>query len=180
VERLDEIINLNKKLGEVVNNHWWNDVVFTFPWWFVILSLILPWIVWWKIVNKKRILETSFVGLFIMFISFFLDQLGASLLLWIYPVTPTPLPREVFDPADLSILPVFYMAIYQYFPRWKSYILILTIFAFLGSYVGGSIYQWLGIYKILKWKHIYSVPIYILMGVIAKWIINKLEEIQSK
>ncbi|MFV2049648.1 CBO0543 family protein [Metabacillus sp. YM-086] len=114
-----------------------------------------------------------------MLTSFLLDQIGASLQLWTYPVTTTQLPRDVFDPADLSILPMFYMVIYQYFPKWKSYILGQIFFAFFAAYIGGNIYQWLGIYKILKWKHIHSVPIYILMGIAVKWILNKLKEIET-
>lgn len=175
-----KIIQLNEQLIDVHKQYWKEEVVFTFPWWFVIGTLILPWIIWLKLVDRKRIKEISYVGVIIMLLSFLLDQFGAALLLWSYPVTTTPLSREVFDPADFAILPLFYMLIYQYFHKWKSYSLALIVFGFFGAYVGGNLYEWLGIYKIHHWKHIYSVPIYFLLGVIVKYMMNKLTNIEKK
>jgi hypothetical protein len=178
LEKSKEILELNKRLLELCYEYWSSHVVFTFPWWFVIATLIIPWIIWWKLVDKKRIKSISLVGLITMIISFILDQVGTSLLLWEYPVTPSPLPRDVFDPADFAILPVSYMLIYQYFKNWKLFIISQVVFAFFASYVGGNIYGWLGIYKILNWRHIYSVPIYLLMGIVTKKVVDKLNNLE--
>ncbi|QOR68019.1 hypothetical protein IM538_07770 [Cytobacillus suaedae] len=175
-----KITQLNEKLIDLHKEYWHKEVVFTFEWWFVIGTLILPWIIWWKLVDKSRIKEISYVGVMIMVLSFLLDQLGAALLLWSYPITLTPLSREVFDPADFAILPLCYMMIYQYFPKWKVYSLAMILFGFFGAYVGGNLYEWLGIYKIYHWKHIYSVPIYFLIGVFVKYVMNKLTSIENK
>lgn len=51
----------------------------------MILILILPFFLWWMLVDKRRIIEISLVGLFISGIAFILDQIGVSLRYWIYP-----------------------------------------------------------------------------------------------
>ncbi|MEQ6388373.1 hypothetical protein RZN22_03500 [Bacillaceae bacterium S4-13-58] len=30
----------------------------------------------------------------------------------------------------------------------------------------GNVFEWLGIYEIIKWNHIFSVPIYFLLGLL--------------
>lgn len=170
---------LNKKMAAFSKEWWYEEVVFTFPWWVVLVTLILPWLLWWKFVDRRRIKEISIIGFFIMITSYLLDQMGASLSLWTYKVTPTPLAREVFDPADLAILPVFYMLIYQYFSSWKNYIIAQIGLALFAAYIGGNLFQWLGIYLIINWKHIYSVPIYILLGLVAKLLVHGLNALEK-
>lgn len=71
------------------------------------------------------------------------------------------------------------MLMYQRFQKWKSYLFAQVVFAFFGAFVGGNVFQWLGIYELLKWKHIYSVPIYLIMGIVVRWVMLKLNKIQQ-
>jgi hypothetical protein len=176
MENINEILKLRKKLGDLHFEGWMNDVVFTFQWWFIIITIILPWVIWWNVVDRSRLKNILIVGLLVIIISLLLDGIGTSLRLWIYPYTLLPLEREIFDPADLAILPMFFMLTYQFFTNWKSYLIASTVFAFFGAYIGGNIYEILGIYKILKWKHIYSVPIYLLISIIVKAIVEKVNK----
>lgn len=178
--KFDEIQLMNKILGEKALDYWLNQVFLSYQWWIILLSILVPWILWWIIVDKKRVKEMTLVSILIALISFILDQTGAALEFWAYPKTLTPISRDVWDPADLAILPLFYMMIYQYFPTWKKYLLMHFLFSLFAVYVGGSIYQWLGIYKIIKWKMIYSVPIYFILGVLIKWIMIKLTNLENK
>jgi H+/Cl- antiporter ClcA len=72
------------------------------------------------------------------------------------------------------------MTLYQWFPKWKAYIVAIIIFSLFAALVGETIFQWLGIYKLLKWRHIYSVPPYILLGVFVKAILQKLNTIETR
>jgi hypothetical protein len=179
MEKFQQIKELNAKSREVWLDYYLNEILFSMQWWIIILSFIIPYIIFWKLVDKSRIKEILFVGVVIGLLSFLLDQIGAGSGLWTYHYTLTPLEREIWDPADFAIIPVFYMLIYQWFQKWKSYIYAHIVFAFFGAYIGGNIFQWLGIYELLKWKHIYSVPIYFIMGIFIKWLVLKLNRIQN-
>ncbi|MEH6930134.1 hypothetical protein V7Z65_26080, partial [Priestia megaterium] len=87
---------------------------------------------------------------------------------------------DLWLPANFSIIPFFYMMIYQWFPKWNKYVLAITVFTFFASFMGESIFKWLGIYKVLKWEHIYSVPFYILIGIFVKIVLKKFISIETK
>lgn len=159
-------------------DYWSQEVVFTYQWWIMIFLLIIPFFLWWRLVDKTRIIEISMVGLIASSIAFILDQIGSSLGYWTYPYTLTHLERDLWAVADFSILPFFYMIIYQWFPKWKTYILGIIIFALFSAFVGENIFQWLGIYVMLKWKHIYSIPGYVLLGIFVKVVLQKFKTIE--
>ncbi len=53
---------------------------------------------------------------------------------------------------DIAPLPLCYMVVYQYFPKWKSFNIAMTIAAFIFSFVFEPICVWLGIYELNYWK----------------------------
>lgn len=178
MEKFGQIKQVNTDLKELWLDYWITENVFTVQWWIIIAGLIVPHLIFWKVIDRSRIMEISVVGLVIALVSYLLDQMGASLRLWSYAYTATPLAREVWDPADFSILPICYMLFYQWFPKWKSYCVALVLFGFFGAYVGGNFFQWLGIYHMDNWRHIYSVPIYCCIGVLAKYLAGKLKRVE--
>ena len=180
MKKIEEIEHHYDELKILWLNYWKEEVVFTYQWWIMVLILILPFFLWWMLVDKRRIIEISLVGLFTSGIAFILDQVGTSLRYWIYPYTLTYLERDLWLPANFSVIPFFYMMIYQWFPKWQKYILAIIVFAFFASFVGESIFKWLGIYKVLKWEHIYSVPFYIMIGVFVKIVLQKLISIEKE
>jgi hypothetical protein len=179
---MDKFQEIEKHYGQLRTlwlDYWTQEVVFTYQWWIMIFTLLIPFFLWWKLVDKTRIREISLVGLIISCIAFILDQIGTSLGFWTYPFTLTPLERDLWAVADFSVMPFFYMMLYQWFPKWKSYLLAIIIFSLFAAFVGEQIFQWLGIYKLLKWKHIYSIPPYILLGIFVKVILQKLKTIET-
>jgi hypothetical protein len=179
MDKFEEIEKQYEHLREMWFEYWNQEVVFTYQWWIMIFMLVFPFILWWRLVDKTRIIEISFLGLITSSIAFILDQIGSSLGYWTYPYTITPLERDLWAVADFSILPFFYMMIYQWFPNWKSYLLGTIIFAIFSAFIGEVIFHWIGIYVPLKWKHIYSIPFYISIGIFVKIVLGKFKTIEA-
>ena len=153
--------------------YWLETNVFYPVWWFMAISFFLTWFVWRKFVNKSRFPEIVTYGLLVALLSTLLDMIGTSNVLWGYPNKLFPLiPSLVY--ADLCSLPVVYMLIYQYFTSYKSFFLAMTLTAYLIAFIGEPIAVKLDIYELNNWKHIYSFPLYILMGLILKWVNSKI------
>lgn len=93
------------------------------------------------------------------------------------PITTT-IPR--INPIDLSVVPVFHMLVYQYFTKWKTFIIANIVTAFLYAYIAEPIFVKINIYEMTNWKHLYSVPIYILKAVVIKFVLEALLEKRSK
>jgi hypothetical protein len=168
---MKELIDLSRKILETRNEYWLEEVVLTYRWWFLLSLTILPWMIWWKIVDKKRVVEISLYGCLISLYSIVLDDIGSYFLLWIYQYQLVPISPRL-NPIDLTVMPVTYMIVYQFFKRWKSFLIAQLILAFGAAFIAEPLFSWLDIYKTLNWKLIYSFIIYFALGVYIKWFIR--------
>lgn len=77
-----------------------------------------------------------------------------------------------FFPWDITLMPVFVMLLIQFKPHihfiWKA-----LFFGLVVSFVVEPFYEWIGHYDAVHWKHIYSLPIYIIIYIIADWLTKR-------
>jgi hypothetical protein len=106
-----------------------------------------------------------------------LDLTGDFLGLWKYKYSLVPLP--VMIEIHTVQMPIIYMIIYQYFNKWKAYLIAVTISSFIFTFVFEPLLAWLDIYKLYHWKYIYSFLPYIFIGVVLKYIVDKCKQKQS-
>lgn len=155
----------------------WLDTDFnTFSWWFEVVLAIIALLVWWRLVDKKRLLELTFYGFVVMTISIWLDQVGYELGIWYYPVDLIP----VFPPStaiDYVVLPVVYALVYQYCLSWKSFLIATVLMAGVFSFVLEPLLAKFGFYVIVKWSSFYSFPIYIAIAIVMKALVEKMKAI---
>jgi hypothetical protein len=173
-----DIVDLQNKLIDAVRKHWVQDDVFTAEWWFMLALLIVPWYIAWKWVDKSRIFEMGTHVLFIFVIAHTLDLIGGNLGLWYYPHRLFPLVAPM-TLANYTVFPVTYTLIYQFFPKWKTYLFVLTAASAVFAFVGEPLFVWLEIYEPRGWKHIYSFPIYIAIGAAVKTLVGLLKKKQN-
>jgi hypothetical protein len=141
-------------------------------WWFLLSLLIIPWIIWWIMVDKSRIKQIWLYGALMSILIIYLDDIGSELNLWNYPIKLINIvPR--LNPIDISVLPVMQMLIYQFFPKWKTFIIANIIISLFNSYIAEPFFVKLNIYELTNWKHSYSVPIYILKAIVIKYLLEK-------
>jgi len=136
--------------------------------------LIIPWIVWWILVDKKRLGEIVLFGLFIALTATLLDAIGNELTLWAYPHVLFPYVPRLCS-VDFSLLPVMFMLIYQYFPKWKTFIGAITLVAAAGSFLAEPLFILMSIYEPHEWRVVYSFPVYIIIAIVFKWIVSKIK-----
>lgn len=155
----------------------WLDTEFnTLGWWFLIALAVVSLVIWWKLVDKKRLLELSYYGFIIMTIDIWLDQVGYELGLWYYPVDIIP----VFPPStsiDYVMLPIIYALVYQYCRSWKAFTQATILMACVLSFAIEPLLAKFGFYVLIKWKFFYGFPVYITIGIVVKSVVNKIQEI---
>ena len=155
----------------------WLDTDFnTSAWWFLLVLFIISLAVWWRLVDKSRLLELSFYGFVVMTVSIWLDQVGYELGLWYYPVDLLP----VFPPSttiDYVMIPVIYALVYQYCRSWKSFLIATVLMAGVFSFVLEPLMSKFGMYVVVNWSSYYSFPIYIAIAVVMKAIVGKMKAI---
>ncbi|MEL7609196.1 MAG: CBO0543 family protein [Bacillota bacterium] len=175
---LDEIIKLKIQLRGMFLEHFATHELFSWVWWLLIALIIIPLAVWWRFVDKKRLVEIMMFGLLIGLCAVFLDVLGSEMMLWEYPVHVLP-QVALLLPVDFVVLPVIQMGIYQRYSKWKGYIIVSVIAALTQSFVAEPIAAFIGQYKPISWKYIYSVPIYLVINICVKLFIELVKKRQA-
>ena len=166
---IEQLAEMTRILTEARIENWLRTGVGSWRWWVLLMLLIVPWFIWVKLVDKKKLLELAFFGMIIMVYSITLDELGFVLSMWCYPVDVIPVfPR--LSSVDYTVLPIIFMLIYQYFPTWKSFFWALVGVSAIFTFVIEPIIVKLGFYVLIKWMYHYSFVIYIFMGLTSRWL----------
>ncbi len=176
---LQDIQEAQKQLFELNYNYWIDEVLFSFNWWILIILMVVPWFLWWRFVDKKRLVEIALMGILVIITAVTIDTIGVSFLLWSYSYDIIQM-IPFLIPIDFVIVPICYMVVYQHFQQWKSYLFTLAIVAAVGAFIIEPLFMWRDIYISYSWKHIYSFFAYITMGIILKLLIQKMIARQVK
>lgn len=169
---------MNEQLHEMQENmayeelqRWLNDGIFTWTWWFMLGVFVIPWCILIRLIDRKRALSIWFFGLMVLILSSFLDDLGAEIGIWTYPVKLVPYSLIAF-PFDFSIIPVAQMLIYQYFTTWKSFSLALVLQVAIFAFIGEPFSVWAGAVSYFGWTYCYSFVFYIVTGAFTRAFVN--------
>lgn len=168
----EPILEAKRRLYELQYEHWLQNELFTWQWWALLAMLIVPWVVWWRLVDRRRTASILCYGLVIMFLVITMDALGIVFEYWIYPIKLIPIIPHLV-PIDWSMLPVWHMLIYQYFPRWRAFALAELAASVLLAFAGEPFAEWIGIYRVVNWYHHWSVPIYWAKALAGKWLVDE-------
>jgi hypothetical protein len=175
----EQIVRERIKLREMELAYWIKYNLFTFNWWLILLTIITFWIVWWRFLDKNRLVEILLFGSFATIIANVLDVIGTSFVLWSYPYALFPVATPLL-PANLVGFPVVYMLTYQYYPGAKEFFVASVCVSLFFAFGVEVLLEVLGIYQPLDWKHVYSFPIYILIALLIRYTVNKIMLIQKK
>ena len=169
----EQIAYILKHIGYARIDNWIDTDFNTFSWWFQIALAVISIAIWWKLVDKKRLLELTFYGFSIQTITIWLDEAGYELGLWYYPVDLIP----VFPPStaiDYVMLPVIYALVYQYCQSWKAFIPATILMGGIFSFVIEPTLSKFGYYVVVKWSSSYSFPVYIAIAIVMKALVEKI------
>ncbi|WP_421385328.1 CBO0543 family protein [Bacillus salacetis] len=156
--------------------YWLEYELFSWNWWILVAFVIVPWALWVKVLDRKRVMEIILFGSLVVIPTTYLDAIGSDLRFWMYPTELIPVtPRAIA--FDMSMVVVAYMLIYQYFSSWKSFIIALVCMALLFAFIGEPLSHVLHLVYYFKWKYIYSFVYYILLGLLNKAILEKVKRL---
>lgn len=128
---------------------WIRHSLFTWRWWMLVLINIVPWYFWWRIVDKKRLLEIPFNGVITFVAVVASDAIGVAHGYWAYPIRLFPFTPHLL-PADTTILPITFMLVYQFFTKWQAFLAAATVMAACLAFIGEPFAVWLGVYKLIN------------------------------
>lgn len=174
----EQLAQMVKELTQARIENWQRTDLFTWQWWFILATFLIPWVVFCFIADRKQLPKLLLYGTFLMLLIITLDLTGFELGLWYYPVKLLPVgPLTAY--IDISPLPIIYMLEYQFFPRWKHFIMVSIGTGFVFSFCFEPITIALGLYIPVRWEHHYGLPIYTLMPIIMRLAVEKVFSISK-
>jgi len=179
LEMINQIIQTKLMYKQLSIEHWVKYEVFTWQWWIGIACIVLPLLLWWKLVDRRRILEIMAFGFLINILATFLDIMGSEFLLWNYIIRILPQIPLLF-PVDFVIVPIIYMLIYQHYKTWKQFLLASAIVALALAFVVEPLAVYIKQYQLISWRYIYSFTIYILLAILGKFFANHMLSLQKR
>lgn len=73
----DDVVRVQKEADEALRQYWMDEVfLVSYQWWVTIGLMFIPFIVWWKIVDRKRLFEIMTYGLLVPTVSVIFDSIG--------------------------------------------------------------------------------------------------------
>ena len=151
-------------------NHIWITQIFQWRWWLGVVLLILPWVVWAFIRDKKDTVRQLFVALVVMLITSTMDNIGVYYSCWYYLHKVFPAGYIGFA-WDYALFPIGVILTLQFNPKLNIYIKAV-IFGLICAFIGEPFFVWIGMYHLVHWKYWYSfiiyVPLYLLFFCIYK------------
>ena len=177
---LQELLDAEAKYHRVLRIYWHENNFLTYKWWFLVALSIVPAIVWWVQVDKTKLIENTAFGLFYGVTAIFLDSIGSNAMVWTYPVRLTPYLNPQLYPYDVGVVIIPFMMVYQKFSMaFKKFFIATGVLSLFLAFVAEPFMVYMGIYKEITWKHIYSFPIYWLIGLMCWAIIKKFKSYSS-
>lgn len=167
---LDEVYELIKNANILLTKVWSSQIVFSWRWWLQLILTIIPWIIWIKYRDKRQTVRLLFVGMIVAMTTNALDIIGGNFNLWHYDWKVFPF-APMYIPWDFTLFPIIVMVFLQIKPDVKP-IYKSLIFAIYSSFLSEPLFQWMGLYHPIKWKHWYSFFIYILLYLFYNYIYN--------
>lgn len=163
-ENYDQIHRLIQKKIDI----WTEYVLFSGLWWIGVGLSVVPWIIWFLFRKKNSTDRILYAGFFVIVISLAFDILGDQFSLWHYRYNVLPIVPTYF-PWDITLMPVTVMLFLQVKADMNP-IVKAIIFGLFSGYLAEPFFHWLEVYVPTKWKFTYSVPIQIIIYLIAHYI----------
>jgi hypothetical protein len=166
-----ELVEMTKQLVLAEFVFWKHETIFKWHWWVLIVLFFAPWLAWYKLADKQRLLPLVLFLLFIMVQAITFDEIFSIMPLRIYTHELIPvLPR--MTALDYVVVPIMFTLAYQRFVAWNCFFWANTAVASFISFVGEPLFKCLGFYVPIKWKYFYGFPVLLAMGLLSKWLVD--------
>ncbi|WP_274363598.1 CBO0543 family protein [Paenibacillus thermotolerans] len=171
---LDRIVDLQIEHTNLWNDYWNRYSGFqTWPFWVHAAMTIVPLIVLFFAIDKRRALQIGFYGFNVHAWYAYLDVLGVKYGLWEYPYqlyAPMPITLSL----DTSFVPVAYMLAYQWtITRQKNYYLYVGLLSAAFAFGFKPIYSYFDFILLMRGTNYFTLFAgYVVIMLLSKWITN--------
>jgi hypothetical protein len=176
---IDEISKANEALSKLMTQRWFSQELFTIRWWGLAGFLVLSYVLCFKLLDKKRLVELLLYGSLVSVFSVVLDIFLENRNLFLYKARLLPMIPSIFI-YDITALPIYYMVLYQHAATWKKYSIWITLASLLLGYVFTPLMVKLGYLHLINWSYTMAFLVIVFVGFLAKMVTSLILYVQEK
>ncbi|UFT99774.1 hypothetical protein KO561_02010 [Radiobacillus kanasensis] len=170
-EYRNQITEKNDELYSLISSFWSEySGLGTWQFWVVLSSFILPLIVLWFIVDRKRIFEVFFFGYTVHLLWSYINLILEQHSYMVHPYSLSPILPYAINLTS-SVLPVSFLLIYQYCTKNnKNFYMYILIISAIFSFVLVPLESQIGLLDLNRgFNHVHIFAIDIGITFIAYW-----------
>lgn len=166
----ETIYQTRELLNDLIIAKWFSLDLFSLQWWGIVSFIILSYIAVFSLLDKSRFTQILLFGSLMAVSITTYDLFGANFGFWAYKVRLLPVIPGVFL-YDYTVIPLYYMMVYQYSPNWKTFFIWNTV---LAGFIGIIFFPILVAADIVfyrNWQPIYQAAAPFLFGLLNRAIV---------
>lgn len=131
----------------------WKTALTTPKYWGVVATIIIAYIVWYRLTDKTRLAYLLFYGSLVTVMTSLVDLYGTTVGLWYYKVRLEPFLTSVFL-RDWTLVPLTYMLVQQYSSNWQQFFIWNAVGTFFLTVIVVPILSVLDIIQLVNWTYL--------------------------
>lgn len=164
---LEMIYQARVTLHELILTKWLAEDVFSLRWWSMVSLVALSYLLCFNLFDKRRLSKLFLFGSLLTVGASVYETIGVNFLLWVCATPILPIIPCLFVPY-LTILPVYYMLIFQYTTTWRQFSLWNLIAVSIFSLVLIPSFAHFRIVRLDNWYAVYHIPMLFAIASLAR------------
>lgn len=173
------IYELKIALWELSYGFWKTQVLFSPRWWSLVVLIAVAYLIWWGLVEKRRLSQILLFGSFVATGRIVMDLVGNNMVLWSYDIRELPLSPSPFF-HDLTVTPLALMLVYQYTHSWRKFLVWAAVTVGSITFVFFPALMAFGFLKYYHWQHTYSFVLIIGIAVTARAVLIGILQLEQR
>jgi hypothetical protein len=175
----EKIAQAKEVLIKLIYNDWKANDLFSPTWFGTVIFILLSYVLCFKLLDKRRLSQILLFGSLITVMITLFDIIGVEYTRWAHLTRVFPIMPTLFL-LDYTIMPLYYMLIYQYCRNWKIYIIWNAIAAGLISFALFPLLTFLKMFELNNWRYAYFFPCIFTFGLVSRAIVVGVIALENK
>jgi hypothetical protein len=168
------LVSIQEKYTKEAQEYWsMYSGLDTWQFWVIVLMLVVPLIILYFVIDRKRLFIIGFFGFAVHMLFFYADAIGIRFGLWSYPYQILP-----FLPSfslDGSIIPIAIMLVFQWTLKHdKNFYLYATLLALVFGFGFKPLLTAIGLFQSYKWVNYFYIFLIYLLLYIGAYLLTRL------
>lgn len=173
------ILQARITLHDLVLTKWLAEDVVSPRWWSMVVLVMLSYLVCFSRFDKRRLSKIFLFGSLLTVGAVVYETVGVNFVLWFCSTPVFPIVPCLFVPY-LTVLPVYYMLIFQYTTTWRQFSLWNLIAVSVYSFVLLPVFIYFKISEMDNWQPVYHMPFLFAIASLARAVTLLLIDIEQR